>query len=317
MTTSASGRKLTSACNGATMTFANPKVQVSADLKIYLLNSPTDDNAAGTLLSEGIDYTLSPDLATTTTLTAYPVGKYLRRWRQTSRAQQIEIAANQGLPAATQEGVFDRLSLVDEEIDEDVSRSVRVPPGETLSALPARAMRAGKFVAFDAQGDWAPSAGTGNDPNLRADLSAADGVRLLGFDPLATYPAGSLGAYLKGLISGPAVADEAIAAGKLVNLTVTLGVTHMRLADASDPTKPAHAFAPLTVAPGATGTWVRRGIIPGTSGVTFAPALWLSDATPGAYTSAAPSTVGHLSQHVGMVLPGIGVEFDPQLEIYL
>jgi hypothetical protein len=117
--------------------------------------------------------------------------------------------------------------------------------------------------------------------------------------------------------SGTAVADSTIALGQLVNLYDSSGVTHMRLADGADPTKPAHAFCAANVTSGNTGIWTRRGVIPGTSATTFAPALWLSDTVPGAFTSTVPTTAGHISQNIGMVLPGFGVEFDPQPEFYL
>ncbi len=50
-------------------------------------------------------------------------------------------------------------------------RALMVPEGEEATVLPAAADRAGKYAAFDASGDVIPSAGTGNDPDLRADLA--------------------------------------------------------------------------------------------------------------------------------------------------
>lgn len=155
----------------------------------------------------------------------------------------------------------------------------------------------------------------GDVSTLRMDLLAPGGASLVKLAAGVTYDPSSIGAALTP--PGTAVADVAIAAGQLVNIYVTGGVTHMRLADASVQTKPANAFCPLAVAQGATGIWNRRGVIPGTSATTFAAALWLSDSVPGGFQSTAPTTVGHINQYVGLVLPGIGVEFSPQLEVYL
>lgn len=125
MTTPATGRKLTSACNGVTKAFNCPVFQLPADLSVYLLNASTDANSAGTLLVNGVDYVISGDgpsgNGVVTTTIAYPNGKYIRRWRKTNRAQGIDIITGQGLPAATQEGALDRLSLIDEELDDDIA----------------------------------------------------------------------------------------------------------------------------------------------------------------------------------------------------
>lgn len=183
MTTSATGRKLTDACNGVTTSFGCPSFLTNGDLKVYLLNDPGDANASGTLLSEGTDYTIggglsAKGLATITMAVAYPAGKYLRRWRQTSRAQNVEIVANQGLPAATQEASLDRLSLIDEEQDDDVGRTLRSLPGDTIGPVPAKSARIGKYAAYDANGDPVASAGTGNDSALRTDFAGGDGALL-------------------------------------------------------------------------------------------------------------------------------------------
>lgn len=154
----------------------------------------------------------------------------------------------------------------------------------------------------------------GADLALRTDLAASTGPALLGFSSSGIYGAGTLGQALTR--QGTAVADSNLVQGALVNLYVNSGVTHMQLADASA-SKPAHGFCPVAVANAAVGAWSRRGIIPGTSGTAFAADLWLSDVTPGGSVSAAPTTAGHLLQHVGMVLPGLGIEFDPKPEIQL
>lgn len=99
--------------------------------------------------------------------------------------------------------------------------------------------------------------------------------------------------------------------------TDTTGGVQARLADASVQNKPAHAFASANAASGAIANWSRRGVVPGTAGSAFAAALWLSETVPGGVQTTVPATVGHLSQYVGLSLPGVGIDFYPQPEIYL
>lgn len=233
--------------------------------------------------------------------------------------QQEVTFANQGAFSAKALGkALDRAAVRDIALQAAISRGVLAPPTEILGTLPTAASRAGYFLAFDADGLAIVASGTGADAGLRTDLAATNGPNVIGFDPNMTYNAGTLGAYIKSSISGSAVADETIAVGQLVNLIVISGVTHMRLANGSVPDKPAHGYCTVGASSGATGTWTRRGIIPGTSATTFAAALWLSQTVPGTWQSSAPAnTIGMVSQYVGMVLPGLGVEFNPQPEIIL
>lgn len=69
------------------------------------------------------------------------------------------------------ETVLDRLAIRLLWLRDRVSRSLRVPVGETLGELPSLAQRIGKYFAFDAGGNPIASSGTGNDPNLRTDLA--------------------------------------------------------------------------------------------------------------------------------------------------
>lgn len=144
MTTTASGRKATSACNGVTTEFAVPfELGASSDLLVYLLDDADADNDDGALLSEGSDYTVSGDMAAgtgaITTLTTYATGNFIRRWRETSRAQDAAYVANDGFAASAHEAALDRLAMVDEEQGDDIARldgrAVQVPAGVTAPPL--------------------------------------------------------------------------------------------------------------------------------------------------------------------------------------
>jgi hypothetical protein len=127
MTTPATGRQLTSACNGVTTVFPCPVFRVASELKVYLLDNPDDDDTSGTLLTQDVDYTVAGDgmagTASITTITAvpFPFGQYLRRKRFTSLAQTNDYVPNDGFPAASHEAALDRLSLVDEELADDIA----------------------------------------------------------------------------------------------------------------------------------------------------------------------------------------------------
>jgi hypothetical protein len=68
-----------------------------------------------------------------------------------------------------------------QQLEVDCARSFKVPRGESLNPVPAEALRAGKFLAFDAEGNPVAAAGTGPDSGLRTDLAASGGSALSGF----------------------------------------------------------------------------------------------------------------------------------------
>lgn len=76
---------------------------------------------------------------------------------------------------------FDRAALRDLKQQRDIDRSIKVPFGETGFSFPGVSDRAGKYQALDALGRAVAASGTGNDPNLRADLAAVGGGALMAF----------------------------------------------------------------------------------------------------------------------------------------
>lgn len=81
------------------------------------------------------------------------------------------------------EDVFDKLTILIQQLLEKVNRGLRVPASDadTPAELPAAADRAGQYLAFDAGGDPVASSGTGNDSALRTDLAASTGAGLIGW----------------------------------------------------------------------------------------------------------------------------------------
>lgn len=187
MTFEASGRSATSACNGVTTVFSVPFQFRRHGLRVFLLDAAGDPNSAGQELSEGVHFTVSGDGdaggASITTTSAYPAGKYIRRWRASPLDQKAEYTPNDGFPAKAHEGQLDRLSMVTEEIIDDAgrldARALKLPSGEVSPPLPATADMLGRLLGMDGEGNWYPSFGGGNDPALRGDLFSQAGGALV------------------------------------------------------------------------------------------------------------------------------------------
>jgi hypothetical protein len=104
-------------------------------------------------------------------------------------------------------------------------------------------------------------------------------------------------------------ASQAIAAGDLVNVYVTGGVMTVRKADASDPAKFCNGFSLTGIANAGSGPIQFSGFNDKVTVSTGAPEVWLSDVTPGAFTTTPPTTTGHLLQTVGTAVLGLGLAF--------
>lgn len=111
-------------------------------------------------------------------------------------------------------------------------------------------------------------------------------------------------------------ASEAIAQHDFINIYNASGSMRIRRADASDPLKFANGFAINAIASGASGLVANTGLNPLTV-TTASSEVWLSDTTPGAITTAAPSTSGHIVQPLGPAIVGMGVFFTPQGRVIL
>ena len=76
---------------------------------------------------------------------------------------------------------LDRAAIRDISLQAQIDRAIKVPFGDTGTALPAD--RAGLFLSFDVDGNPVGSEGTGADAGLRTDLAADGGAALVGFLP--------------------------------------------------------------------------------------------------------------------------------------
>lgn len=107
-------------------------------------------------------------------------------------------------------------------------------------------------------------------------------------------------------------ATEAIFAGAFVNV---IG-SSIRLADASDPAKPANGFVLAAIGSGATGDYLRIGENTQVTGATLGP-QWLSATNPGQATAVAPTTAGQIKQYIGEANSATEISFEPDQPILL
>ena len=112
------------------------------------------------------------------------------------------------------------------------------------------------------------------------------------------------------------VTSEALSAGDFVNVYDNAGTPNCRKADASTTGKQAHGFVLSSVTSGGTALVYLGGINTQVTGAT-AGDVFLSDTTPGGFTSTAPTTAGHIVQNIGNAVAATKIQFDPDPVIVL
>jgi hypothetical protein len=95
--------------------------------------------------------------------------------------QQVEFEnAGAFLPESHDEA-NDRAAIRDIYLKGRLGSALRAPVGESIAELPAKADRAGKYLAFDADGNPVETTGGGSDGSLRSDIAQSNGSTLVGF----------------------------------------------------------------------------------------------------------------------------------------
>jgi hypothetical protein len=160
---------------------------------VTLLELGTDYEIAG----EGIDGegTITPTFDFAEALGTLHVS------RATPMLQEAAYEENDGFPAAVQEGVEDRNRLIDQDLNAQVVRSLRVPRYEDpVPVLPAKADRIGKYLRGKADGSFEFVEGLGyTDEEARdaigAALVAGAGIAIVVNDGADTITISSTGSY--------------------------------------------------------------------------------------------------------------------------
>jgi hypothetical protein len=92
---------------------------------------------------------------TVTFLVAPPNGSRVTIARNVPLTQELDLVENADLPSTELEKSYDKATMIDQQINESVSRSLKIPlsdPTATGTTFPNAAARANKLAAFDANG---------------------------------------------------------------------------------------------------------------------------------------------------------------------
>lgn len=247
MTVSSQTRGITFTGTGSASPFPLPfRFFNNSEITAYLV----EDNGALTLLSQGVDYTLTgagePEIdggaiGTLTKTVPLAIGKKMYVARTLPAVQQTDIVNQGEFFASLHEDVFDRLTMVDQQHAEELSRCVKTSPTDAItpdqllanikasensaaaSAASASASATSAAASFDDFDDRYLGAKS-SDPATDNDGQPLIVGALYWSTPLAKMKAwdGSAWAFWSGDISGPAIStDTAIAIfdgtnGKLV-----------------------------------------------------------------------------------------------------
>ncbi len=194
MTISTTTRRVSYAGDASTVTFAVPfAFFLVTDLRAYKRNSAGSETAL-TISS----YTGGNGSTGTVTLSAaVGTGNTLFIERETPKTQETDYTPNDPFPAQTHERALDKLTMLVQDIAEDVGRAIVAPPSDNMALisleLPKAADRADKVLAFDEDGnvttatqdpgsanaagiDWADGNGNTNsiESKLRQVVSVVD-----------------------------------------------------------------------------------------------------------------------------------------------
>lgn len=151
----------------------------------------TNSSGTQTVLSD-TQYTITglndPDGGTFTyPLAGSPmaVGETLTLQRIVPYTQPTVLTNQGGYYPEVVEAADDNIVMQTQQLAEMYGRTIRFPAvdpdANSDGELPAWQVRAGKFQAFDADGNATVSAGSGSDSGLRTDLAASGGSALIGF----------------------------------------------------------------------------------------------------------------------------------------
>jgi len=103
--------------------------------------------------------------------------------------------------------------------------------------------------------------------------------------------------------------SENLTAGNFVNIWNDAGTAKVRKADAATVGKEANGFVLANVTSPANAAVYTQGVNTGLTGLTPAANYWLSDSTPGAASSTAPTGTGKVVQYLGKATSATTIGF--------
>lgn len=156
MTVSSTTAKIQYSGNGTTTSFAVPwYFLANGDLQVILRSSA----GVETVQTLGTNYTVTGAGSTaggTVLMTTAPAtGTTLTIVRNVSLTQETDFLPNDRLPAESLEQTVDKLTMIVQQLDERMDRSLVAPVTDsgTLSNIPNATNRAEKYLGFDASGN--------------------------------------------------------------------------------------------------------------------------------------------------------------------
>jgi len=160
MTISSTTTKNTYSGNGSTTVFAYGfKIFASSDIKVYIRSSA----GVETLKSEGsgsANYGISgvgeTSGGTVTFVTAPASGETVVLIRDTSQVQSTDYVENDPFSAADHENALDRLTMISQEMQEEMDRSFKISKTSTITTpefTDDAATRASKLLGFSSDGN--------------------------------------------------------------------------------------------------------------------------------------------------------------------
>jgi hypothetical protein len=155
MTVSSTTNKATYSGNGTTTAFTVPfYFLAAADLQV-ILRSSAGVETVQTLTSQYTVTGAGVASGGTVTMVAAPAsGTTLTVLRNVSPTQETDLLPNDRLPAESLETALDKATMLIQQLDEEVGRSLKYPATDTAvsAQLPTATARAGKYLGFDATG---------------------------------------------------------------------------------------------------------------------------------------------------------------------
>jgi hypothetical protein len=166
MTVSTTTRKVAYAGDGSSVTFAVPFPFLSAShLQALRTTAGGTTESMSIIASTGAG---SPSGGSITVSQPVGAGNSLLILRDTPETQETDYLANDAFPAESHERALDKLTMLVQEMQEEASRALLLPPLEGgVSPLPPASQRAGMFLGF----------GPGGAPQMVPPTSSPGGGR--------------------------------------------------------------------------------------------------------------------------------------------
>ena len=186
MTINSTTRAISFVGNGSTSIFAFTfKVFETTDIVVILVTSA----GVSTTLTLNTHYTVTLNLDQDTapggnvTMVTAPSGtETLAVTSDVAYLQPTDLTNQGGFFPSVITDSLDRATIQIQQVADSAIRSLKNPITDDIAldmTLPATAARIGKYLAFDANGEPTASVGTGNDADLRDDLSDTNGSLLV------------------------------------------------------------------------------------------------------------------------------------------